>query len=381
MNKKIQLSIAALALFNGLFLSAQTDLESTLKNVKLSGVAAARYNDYKDSNTEDLYKIAINAKSAITDDITFNTRIIAANTGLTNSKPTSTGEADDNLDAIVSELNFSYSGVDNLKVTMGKQGIVSPWTVARADLGKEQVGTGITASYDLGSTNLVASYFNKTNFDKESYNPTLLNDDGSNFALIGAKTKFANTSVEAYYSTMQDSFDSYTLAASTSFDIGEVNLKPFTRYTALTVDKLSKFYADSKNDDQELWQVGLTARLGNFKAFAAYGESGKEGGAVYVDITSKVGMDYHWRVTANKDANSKYTYLHTTVDVTPKVIAGVFYSKAEKEAANSDVSEIYGQVVYKVSKNLLAYARYGTLDNEAIQNDGSMGRLHIKYSF
>ena len=119
--------------------------------------------------------------------------------------------------------------------------------------------------------------------------------------------------------------------------------------------------------------------MGMFNAFVAYGESDKDGGLVYVDSGATTNMDYHWRVTADGSADSEYTYVHVDADVTEKVNLGIFYSNADKNAAN-DETEVYAQAKYKMSNNLTTYVRYGQYDVDT-QDDGLMGRVHIQYTF
>ena len=85
---KIKYSLVALfALSNISFVNAQS-LENAIKNVETSGTVAYRYNDYeestsstdiadKGSDSTNLYKIALNLKSKVNDDVVFNSRFIA----------------------------------------------------------------------------------------------------------------------------------------------------------------------------------------------------------------------------------------------------------------------------------------------------------------
>ncbi len=373
MTKIVKMSLIAAIAVAGTTASAQP-LAEAIKNVDVSGTAAYRYNDYEPSNsTSNNYKVAIDLKSKVNDDVTFNTRIQAGKEGSTaNASLNTSNAADTNLDIEVSEVNFVYTGVNNLAVTVGKQAIATPWTVARDAMGDEQTGTGALAVYNVGPVTLVGAYFNQTNFNN-SGDITTLTNGSDDIYVLGAMGSFSGVSVDAFYADLNDVFDSYTVGVSGNFDLGSVSLSPFARYSSLDLDAAS--------NDNALWQLGLGAKMGIFSAFAAYGESDDEGGVVYIDSGSKTNMDYHWRITAGGQADAAYTYIHATADVTEKVNVGLFYSDADYDTAgDNDANEVYGQVKYKMSNNFTTYVRYGQLDVDG-SSKANMGRVHVQYSF
>ncbi|AXH13212.1 porin [Halarcobacter bivalviorum] len=381
MKKFAKMSLVAALAVAGTAASAQP-LAEAIKNVDVSGTVAYRYNDYEDqakgakadansSSATNNYKIAVNLKSKVNDDITANTRFIIGSKTDAASLGTST-DSDANVDLTLSEVNFTYTGVQGLSVTFGKQGIATPWTVSRDAMGDEQTGTGILAQYSVGPATFVGAYFNQTNFS-QAETSGLLNTDGSeNIYVLGAVASFAGITLDAFYADLQDIFDAYTIGLAASYDVASVKLSPFARYSSLDLDESSK--------DNALWQVGLNAQLGIFSAFAAYGESDDEGGNVYIDSGSQTNMDYHWRVTADGSADTEYLYVHATADVTEKVNVGLFYSQADYKKGN-DINEVYVQAKYQMSKNFGTYVRFGDLDVDNSNEDGTMGRVHVQYSF
>jgi len=375
MTKIVKMSLIAAIAVAGTTASAQP-LAEAIKNVDVSGTAAYRYDDYEPSNsTVNKYKVAIDLKSKVNDDVTFNTRIQAGKNDSTNSASFNTSTSpDSNLNVEVSEVNFTYTGVNNLAVTVGKQGIATPWTVARDAMGDEQTGTGIFAVYNVGPVTLAGAYFNQTNFNTSDAASAVTTISGADdIYVLGAMGSFSGVTVDAFYADLADVFDSYTLGVSGNFDLGSVSLSPFARYSSLDLDAAS--------NDNALWQLGLGAKMGIFSAFAAYGESDDEGGVVYIDSGSKTNMDYHWRVTAEGQADAAYTYIHATADVTEKVNVGLFYSDADYDGTNdNDQNEVYGQVKYKMSNNFTTYVRYGQLDVDG-SSKANMGRVHVQYSF
>ncbi|MGB5919311.1 porin [Arcobacter sp.] len=354
------------------------NLAEAIKNVDVSGTISYRYNDYESDKgagkTENFYKAALNLSTKVNDDIKVNTRFLAedfaSNTG---------NEANKNVDVELSEANFTYLGSENLSVTLGKQAVVSPWTISRDSLGDENTGSGAYSVYTTDYVTLSAAYFNQTNFntaDISTWNGITGIDGSENFTMIGATTSFAGLTLDVAYADLSDTFDTYTVGLAGSYDVSGVNLSPFARYTSLDLDNSSQ--------DNSLWQLGLSASKGIFSVFAAYGETDKEGGKVSIDSSAKTNMDYAWRVTASNDADAAYTYIGGDVDVTKKVNLGLFYSNANYGSHSrtdaKDLTNIFGQVKYKMSKNLVTYVRYGTLETKG-EGTGMVGRLNIQYSF
>ncbi|XHE63116.1 porin [Arcobacter sp. KX21116] len=354
------------------------NLAEAIKNVDVSGTISYRYNDYESDKgagkTENFYKAALNLSTKMNDDIKVNTRFLAedfaSNTG---------NEANKNVDVELLEANFTYLGSENLSVILGKQAVVSPWTISRDSLGDENTGSGVYSVYTTDYVTLSAAYFNQTNFntaDISTWNGIIGIDGSENFTMIGATTSFAGLTLDVAYADLSDTFDTYPVGLAGSYDISGVNISPFARHTSLDLDNSSQ--------DNSLWQLGLMASKGIFSVFTAYGETDKEGGKVSIDSSAKTNMDYAWRVTASNDADAAYTYISGDVDVAKKVNLGLFYSNANygshSRADTKDLTNIFGQVKYKMSKNLVTYVRYGTLETKG-EGTGMVGRLNIQYSF
>ncbi|WP_164970264.1 major outer membrane protein [Halarcobacter ebronensis] len=408
MTKFVKMSLVAAVAVTGLSTTSFAQpLEEAIKNVDVSGTVVYRYNDYEDQargskasaagdsdSATNNYKIAVNVSSKVNDDITANTRFIIGSDNGEASLGTSNA-SDTNVNVQLSEVNFTYTGVQGLSLTVGKQGIATPWTVARDSMGNETTGTGALAVYSAGPVTLVGAYFNQTNIGKtldgevSADISSLYGEVGSeDIYVLGAMASFAGITLDAFYANLDNEFDSYTIGVNGSFDLGAVKLSPFARYSQLDPDSDSNANtliglmsdAANANEDQKLWQLGLTAEMGIFEGFVAYGESGNNGGLVFLDSGSATNMDYHWRVTADGSADTEYLYVHATAQVTDKINVGLFYSEADYKTAN-DVDEIYGKVSYQMSKNFSTYVQFGELSVQNSDEDGSMGRLNVQYTF
>ncbi|MFV0563454.1 porin [Malaciobacter mytili] len=387
MKKITKLSlIATLALGSVSFANAQA-LEEAIKNVDVSGTVTYRYNDYEDTDGKDtssssnLYKIAVNVKSKVNDDVVANTRFIigsdkgAAEVGLNTHE-----DGDAQVGASLSEVNFTYTGIANTAITFGKQGLATPFTVHRDSIGNEQTGTGIVAVTNVGPVTLAAAYFNQTNLGEDV--GELSNDVGlhgdKNVVFLSAMASFAGINVDASYVDVQDFFDAYTVGLSASYDVASVKLNPYARYSSLDLDNNSA--------DNVLWKVGMRANMGIFGAHLGYGQTDKEGGVVALDYSAETGYDEHWRVTLTGISDASVVYASVDAQVLPSLNVALKYSNldADSKSNNTDQEEIYTQLSYQMSKNFAGYVRFGQFEKDVKNGsdiDSTMGRLHVQYSF
>jgi hypothetical protein len=376
-------TIVALGSFS--FANAQA-LEDAIKNVEVSGSVVYRYNDYagqnNDSNTSNNYKAAINLGSKINDDVKFNSRFIAGDK-LHNSEVSldTQSQGDSNLDVSLSEANFDYTGVKNSVLTIGKQGITTPFSLSRDSLGNEATGTGLVATTNIGGiASLTGGFFNQTNLNNNDGGLGTVTGSES-FAYVTGTLAYAGTTLDGTYGQLDNVFDAYTVGLTGAYTLDQVTLAPFARYSSLNLDASSA--------DNTLVKVGMQANLGIFGAYLSYGKTNSEGGTVGTDGSSDTGLDDHWRVTLSgiKDASALYATVDT--QVTPKINVSLNYSGmnvGSNNTSDNDQNEIYAKVAYKMSNNLSTYVQAGQyrVDNFYGQNDdltSNMGRVHVQYTF
>ena len=394
--KITKLSLATIIALGSISFANAQNLEDAIKNVEVSGTVAYRYNDYEENNsgakddsaTSNNYKAAINLGVKVNDDVKFNSRIIAGNQDNAGEKVLNTQtEGDENFDVFLSEANFDYTGVQNTVITLGKQGVTTPFTLSRDALGNEATGTGLVATTHMGDmVSLTGGYFNQTNFDNNDggLNPSgaaaTAVDGSESFAYITGTVAYAGMTLDATYGELQDRFDAYSVGIKGDYAINELKLAPYARYSSLDLD--------STDDKNTLWKTGIQANLGIFGAYIAYGQTNEEGGTVGTDASSDSGMDDHWRVTLSGISDASAIYATVDTQVTDTVNVSLNYSgiDAGSKSNSEDQSEVYAQVAYKMSKNLSTYARLGQfeVDNYYGANDdleSTIGRLHVQYSF
>ena len=374
MKKLLSLSLVASATILSLNASAQ-DLSEAIKNVDISGTAVYRYNDYQGqtnaiAKAENNYKIATSIKSKVNDDVTANTRFLVESFGMN----TTTG-SDANVDVKLSEVNFTYTGIANTAVTVGKQGINTAFTVARDSIGEEATGTGIVAATTAGPVTVFGAYFNQTNLDDNGQNDTGIStlDGAQDVWATGVAASFAGINLDASYIDYADTFDAYTVGLAASYKVGEVELSPYARYSALDLD--------TATTDNKLWKIGMGAQMGIFGAAIGYGETDKEGGVVALDGSAATGYDEHWRITLTGVKNAEVVYASANVQAMDKLNIALKYSAMDKkDAGTNDEDEVYAQFTYQMSSNFSTYLRLGQYDVDGSEKE-DMGRLQVQYSF
>jgi len=359
--KLTKLSIAAALAVSCISAANAKPLAEAIKNVDVSGTVAYRYNDYEGTSAaNNNYKIATTLKSKVNDDITFNSRVIIGD-GKTAPASLSTNGADSEAKFALSEANFSYTGVENLTITAGKQGVATPFTVARDSIGGETTGTGILAVYSMNPVTFAGGYFNQT---------SLFN--GKDIYTVGANASFGGINADAWYIDADETADAYTVGLNASYKVADIALNPSIRY--------SEQDNDTNNNEVSTLKVEIGASTGIFDAYVAYGETGKDAGVAIDGYSSDTTLDPHWRVGLLGQADTDVIFANVGAQISDKVHVSLKHSNLDAAAANSDEKETYGQVVYKMSSNFFTYVRLGEYKKEG--SDASKGgRLHIQYSF
>lgn len=447
MKKIVKMSLVAAVAVAGLTTANAKPLEEAIKNVDVSGTVVYRYDDrsFKSTNEDTAtgnrnddvnsnnYKIGMNVKATVNDDVTAVTRFLVANhergdagfASLNNSE-VGTGEADANPSVTLSNVYFSYTGIANTTINVGKQGLTTPWTVAEDADGNEQTGTGILALTTVGPVTLAGAYFNQTNLptsgdesingskllgaavaadNTTSFGGTATNavtrgllQGQDNVMTAGVITNVGPVALDGWYLKMIDAFDTYTVGASAKFDLDAVKLSVGARHTVLEFDE--GIGVDGMSEEkQKLTKIMLGLKAGIFGAKLNYGKTGTEGGLVALDNDATTGMQ-GWTVQLNGVADATYLQAGVDVQVLDSLNIALNYHKLDKDSidnANDFViredgkeQEIYLQATYQMSKNFGGYIRFGQEKNENTYVDvdgdtedskGTIGRLQVQYSF
>jgi hypothetical protein len=411
MKKIAKLSLVAAVAVAGFTSANAQSLEEAIKGVETSGSVVYRYNDYnndvvgKESAQTNNYKIAANLASKVNEDVKLNTRFIVgngANSGFaqlgnnTNTAANNTSDIankDTGADITLSNVYFGYTGLKNTTVNVGKQGLTTPWTVAVDSDNNEQNGTGILALSTVGPVTLAGAFFNQTNLDasgdaviagttsEKSVSATSLFKGDEDIATVGAIVAAGPVTLDAWYLDAQDIFDTYTIGAKSNFEVSSVKLGVDARYASLTPDD---------GDTNSMAKIALTAKAGIVDGKIAYAMTDKDGGLTALDNDATTTL-LGWNITSNGKTDADYWQAVAGVDILSNLNLSANYGDVKYVATNDSTKdmeeeEIYAQLLYKMSKNLTSYVRYGTytkeIDGAATKiNDDTRGRLQVEYTF
>ncbi|AZL54242.1 major outer membrane protein [Aliarcobacter skirrowii] len=376
MKKFTKLSLVAAVAVAGLTSANAKPLEEAIKDVEVSGTVTYRYDQSKVDNgshsQSNNYKINFNLSSKVNDYVKFNTRLNAAKPGSPFSdngfaKLDSKTGGDGNPEVRVSHAYFGLTAIPSTTVNVGKQGLATPWTVATDNDGGEQTGTGIFSVTAVDKFVVGLAYFNQTNINQSDV-PV-----GSGAEDIYAATLQANYGIvnaEAWYLKANDLFDTYALAVHGKAELADnAKVGYEVRYVALEQDAL--------NTTDSLLRVAVDGKVGIVNARVAYTTTDKDGGVTALD-TDAQNTSLGWKTNTLGKADAKYLQTTLGVDVLENLNLSVSYNDLEY-AGNNEESELFGQLTYKMSKNLDGYIRYGTQEVNSV--DSTNGRLQVNYKF
>ncbi|WP_152058721.1 major outer membrane protein [Aliarcobacter butzleri] len=444
MRKISKLSLVAAVAVAGFSTANAQPLEEAIKNVETSGSVVYRYDNFNDSlqgglgsSENNQYKVGLNLSSKVNDYVKFNSRFLVsgADGGFVNLDAHDGDDA--NADVLLSHANFAFTGIKNTTITAGKQGLATPWTVAIDSDGNEQTGTGILALSTVGPVTAGAGYFNQTNLNKSgNITGSTLGKDFANTKVVssvsalngiiaGKAGSFDNTGtwqagttgiagnnqsigsrdvyvgalladlspvkLEAWYLDMADIFDTYTLVASADFALSsDSKIGVEARYVSLTLDD-SIARAAGIDKDNEMYRLQVTGNVGIVNAKVGYTGTGKDGGLTALDQDAQ-NATLGWGLTSNGIADADHWQGVLGVNILDNLNLSANYGhlkgRSDVTINNSDrdykAEELFGQLTYKMSKNLTTYLRYGTLEEKIAGQkdlDQDRGRLQVEYTF
>ncbi|MCT7574173.1 major outer membrane protein [Aliarcobacter butzleri] len=430
MRKISKLSLVAAVAVAGFSTANAQPLEEAIKNVEVSGSVVYRYDNFDDDkgtfdnehhSEKNKYKIGLNLTSKVNDYVKFNSRFLVAN-GANNGEFAELDAhkgSDTNPDVTLSHANFAFTGIQNTTVIAGKQGLATPYTVAIDSDGNEETGTGVLALSSVGPVTAGAGYFNQTNLDKSGningtkfaknsiYNVTKV-DEISRKAFtagenLGSRDIYVATlqadlspvKLESWYLDIADTLDSYTLVAKADFKPStDSKIGVEARYVSLTLDNGKKAGLDS--NDNEMYRLAVTGNLGIFNAKVGYTGTSNKGGLTAFDQDAE-NATLGWNLSSNGIADADYWQGVLGVNILDNLNLSANYGnlKADRPSGKNngnykdlEVEEVFGQLTYKMSKNLSTYLRYGTYEEKYKNNgdketysDQNRGRIQVEYTF
>lgn len=428
MRKISKISLVAAVAVAGFSTANAQPLEEAIKNVDVSGSVVYRYDNAEEANAtgkstdRNRYKVGLNLSSKVNDYVKFNSRFIVggddsgwATTGAKKNGNLNAGNGDVNPGVTLSNAYFGFTAIPNTIVNVGKQGLTTPYTVAVDINGNEQNGTGILALSTFGPITAGAGYFNNTNANELTDINATRGLTGAGLTLDAGRDMYVATvqgdldfvKLEAWYAGLQNTFNSYTFAATSKIDIAEnAKLGLEARYVALNLtddvivarnNHLNGVSNASKNGgaDNGMFRLAVDGKFSIVNARLAYTKTDKEGGLTALDQDAK-NTSLGWNITSNGYADADYFQAALGVDILDNLNFTAHYGNLSSDTqsagakfvglSNTKAEEIYGQLTYKMSKNLTTYLRYGTYEEKnkatgAKSTDQDMGRLQVAYTF
>lgn len=451
MRKISKISLVAAVAVAGFSTANAQPLEEAIKNVDVSGSVVYRYDNVH--NKEKLsngvrtstrsngdsgnnnYKIGLNLSSKVNDYVKFNSRFLVAEdnnggfVGLGSGRQytsqngvsgagTQNRGSDGTAGVSLSNAYFGFTAIPNTVVNIGKQGLATPYTVATDINGNEQTGTGILALSTFGPVTAGAGYFNNTNLNNSfelnasrglGYNVTnsaigagqAIIDGGSDMYVATIQGDLDFVKLESWYAGLQETFNTYTLAATSNLDLAEnaklglearyVNLK-LKQDAANRIRTVANVNTETKND---MFRFAVDGKFSIVNARLAYTKTGKNGGLTALDQDAK-NTSLGWAITSNGAADADYFQAALGADILDNLNFTLNYGKIKSKDTvktvlnanleNYKAEEVYGQLTYKMSKNLTTYLRYGTYEQKVVntgdtQRDQTRGRLQVAYTF
>ena len=417
MRKISKLSLVAAVAVAGFSTANAQPLEQAIKDVEVSGSVVYRYDNYdndkvsgaSDRVDSDRYKIGFNLSSKVNDYVKFNSRFIAggADAGFASLNAKKEDGGDANADITLSNAYFALTAIPNTVVNIGKQGLTTPYTVATDINGNEQAGTGVLALTSIDKVTLGAGYFNNQNIDKGrevNSTPGVLSavvngvvngvpfDGGDDIYVATVQGDLDFVKLEAWYLGLQDTFNTYTLAATGNIELAEnAKIGLEARYVNLKLDN-DVVGGDARKNS--MFRVAADGKFSIVNARVAYTQTGKHGGLTAVDQDAK-NASLGWFLTSNGVPDAKYWQAALGADILDNLNFTVHYGNLSADAADAGKSvliddlkqqEVFGQLTYKMSKNLTTYLRYGKYEEKTKSTgvkdvDQNLGRLQVAYTF
>jgi len=351
MRKLVKLSLVAAVAVSGLTSVNAASLEESIKGVDISGKVRYRMEHLNSTGQEDQdVNIDVKVVVPVNDKVSFVSNLNIDNDNQENGFTNAGGDTAGNSDKTFNLDNYYFQYVDGgATVLLGTQDIPGRLTDA-------ETGSGVVALYNIGNFTVGAASMYNTAITSEMLNSVIAMGTVGPVSLLGQ------------YVDVDDVADAYNLKADASFGPAKVGVE----YSEVNPDGSSAELSTAK--------AYASAKMGIVSGQVTYAQTG-DNGSGQLDASSETPSEYLlWQLGTWQKADMDVIAVDASVAVTPKVSLRAAY--ADGEIGSTDVSELLGQVSYKMSKNLLTYVRASSYDNGvAATDDSERVRLEVKYTF
>jgi hypothetical protein len=359
MKKIAKLSLVAAVAVSGLTTVNAASLEEAIKGVDVSGQfrfrAEERNTEYTTEHTKTDVEVEVGVKVPVTDNVTAVFKI-------DNAIDEDDGSTSKNA-LNIEDYYFSYVN-GAVTVNAGQQNIPGRLTDGAQ-------GDGLVALYNAGAFTVGAAAFMDHNLVGAATN-------GQEMATsVIAMGNVGPVSLLGQYINVDDVADSYNLKADASIEMVKLGVE------------YSETDVDGSSADYETFKAYVSGKAGIVSATASYAATGDNGSGSlhsvaesYADSAETPAEFLLWQLGSAKKSDLSVFAIDASAAVTDKISLRAAYADGDHMvgATKTDVTEILGQVSYKVAKNLNTYVRYSELESEGSE-DVQRARVEVRYSF
>jgi hypothetical protein len=376
MKKFAKMSLVAAVAVAGLNSTASaTDLSEAIKGVDISGQFRLRYEDSAtetsgvanstNSNKSDV-EVEITAKVPVNDNVTAVFKIDNAN-----DDTQAVGKGAVNIE----DYYFSYVN-GAATVNFGQQNI--PGRLTDASQGDGVVALYNAGAFTVGAAGFITQSASDTSAGAGSY-------DGNDLYSVLAMGSVGPVALSAQYADVVDLGDSYNITADAT--VGPVKVGVEYSETDL----------DGNSNEYETFKAYVSGSFGPLSAKLSYGKTGDQGSGSYHAVASgnyaasaETPAEFLlWQTGSATKAKFDVVALDASYAVSDKLSVRAAYANGEyydaTEAVMTDISEVLGQVSYKMSSNLNAYFRISQYEKDfkdtSPDTDKTRGRIEVAYTF
>ncbi len=375
MKKFAKMSLVAAVAVAGMTSASAADLAEAIKGVDVSGQFRLRYedtatdtagnNDNGNANKSDV-EIEINAKVPVNDMVTAVFKIDNANDDTNNV---------DKGAVTIEDYYFQYvNGATT--VNFGQQNIPGRMTDAAQ-------GDGVVALYNAGAFTVGAAGFITQSASNTTTNSNVGPYEGYDLYSVIAMGNAGPVALLGQYADVPDLGNAYNVKADAT--VGPVMVG--VEYSETDLDNSSAEY--------DTFKAYVSGSIEALSAKLTYASTGKDGSGSYHAVASN---DYAasaetpaefllWQLGSATKADLSIVALDASYALTDKVTLRAAYADGDmKESATEkqDLTEILGQVSYKMSSNLNTYFRISQYEVDYTTGNDTekvRGRVEVQYTF
>lgn len=375
MEKFVKMSLVAAVAISAFSSNASArTLADVAEAVDVFGYVQIRYDGKSTSDTTAgssadtnsyTHKEVLGATGKINDDLSY--MFAGAGLSVHNTDSPST------YDSLLMVYNyFTYTGIENTSISIGRQGLDTPLTVVYDPADATSEANGVSLTSKLGDITISAARFSSTDFnavDRYS-NPGTTIDGGEDYSHVGISGKAGVISLDAWYATMTDRYDTLTIGASAKVEMGDTTISPYARYTSADVENVTA--------DQSLLKVGANLKSGIFGAGLGYGTTDEQGGWVTFDKDASANIQ-GWNISLLGNADADLVKANVSIDALESLSLSVNYTTMD--VAGVESNEAYIVSKYNLSSSFSTTIKVGQVDSDTYTDKRNVGRADFLWLF